>query len=632
MPRIMHLQHLISHFHPQLQSCASQKTWYLERSLLRISTSVCPPYSFVCWCNIGVHTKAVHSAPSPILASLDRLLLMQFFTLAFLAATVWANKVSIDSVNSQVCEGMYSRHDWGGSFSPHIDITVSQYGLSKYDPDSKFQLEGYDLHYVIFEYKDFKHLGKVSNDIRYYVCSDKAIELGLCDNSQRGNFLTDGDVSNTTVATGLADRLGKVPLTYHVERTGYYCVATFTGTGDTLVGNVNFQNAFGNLSASEIPKLPAYGILTVCYAVMLALFGFQFFKKRKQNQILPLQRYLLAMLGFLTFDTLVVWSYYDLVNRASSVTWFIKIYVVFLSSMNAAKMTLSFFLLLCIALGYGVVVVKLPKKVMTKCKLLAAAHFIASMIYLVGSYYSSFNGSVTSASELLTNNSSSSLWSIVFFVPVAITLTAYYVMILTSIKATTANLHKQRQVIKLQLYENLFRIIAFSVILTVGGMALSVFILLSLSATETLEQLWKGSYFLYDFWPSVVFFGIFIGISWLWRPTEASYMLAVSQQVSSFEGDEEQAGNAGYQHHHEFELDDLSLMSHSDEENGHRDSFELLNQNIPTEQPPTYKESETVELGAETGTASNTFFELGDDDLDQDEREDGEGSTSKKTE
>lgn len=551
---------------------------------------------------------------------------MQFFTFAFLAATAWANKVSIDNVNSQVCEGMYSRHDWGGSLSPHIDIAVNQFGLSKYDDSNKVKLDGFDFHYVVFEYKDLKYLGKVASGMRYYICTTKAIGLGLCDESQSGNFLTDGDVSNTTVITGLIDRLGKVPLTYHVEETGYYCVATYTSKDESMLGYVNFQNAFGELSASEIPKLPAYGILTVCYAVILAMFGFQFFKKRKQNQILPLQRYLLAMLGFLTFDTLVVWSYYDLVNRSSSVTWFVKFYVVFLSSMNAAKMTLSFFLLLCIALGYGVVVVKLPKKVMTKCKLLGAAHFIASMVYLVGSYYSSFNGSVTSASDLLSSNSNQSLWTVAFFVPVAVTLTAYYVMILSSIKSTTANLHKQRQVIKLQLYENLFRIIASSVILTVAGLVLSVFILLNLSATETIEQLWKGSYFLYDFWPSVVFFGIFIGVSWLWRPTEASYMLAVSQQLSTVEGDEEQAGNAGYLHDHEFELDDLSLMSHSDDENVQRDSFELQNQSIPVELPPTYKESET----RDTGTASNTLFELGDDDLDHDDHDDGKAS--KKTE
>ena len=89
------------------------------------------------------------------------------------------------------------------------------------------------------------------------------------------------------------------------------------------------------------------------------------------------------MLGFLTFDTLVVWSYYDLVNRIKSPSGaFARFYMVFLSILNAAKITFSFFLLLCIALGYGVVKLKLDKKVMFGCKILAACNFVASFIYL----------------------------------------------------------------------------------------------------------------------------------------------------------------------------------------------------------------------------------------------------------
>lgn len=550
---------------------------------------------------------------------------MQLFSYAFVAAVALANKVVLDDgANSQVCEGMYSRHDWGGSYKPHIDIRLNHFGKDHYDPknDGIKLPEQFKLHYVIFEYKDFDRLGKVDDaGKRHYLCTDKAVDYGLCDESQKGSFLTDGDVSNSTVYTGEMERLGKAPLTYNVEKSGYYCVATFSGTDKKYEGWVNFQNAFGALSASEIPKLPAYGILTVCYAVILALFGFQFFKKRKQNQILPLQKYLLAMLLFLTFDTLVMWTYYDLVNRTFSRNWFVLFYMVFLSLLDAAKITFSFFLLLCIALGYGVVVLKLPKKEMNRCKILAAIHFAASMFYLIGSYHSSFNASATRSRDILEADENGSIWNFIFMIPVAITLTVYYVLILASIRNTTEKLHKQRQVIKLQLYQNLFRLIAASVLLTIGGMVLSVFIFASLSATEFVELRWKGAYFMYDFWPSLVFFGVFIGIAWLWRPTEASYMLAVSQQVSTVEGDEEQGGNAGYQQGHEFELDDLSLMSHSDEENAQRDSFELQNQSLPNDEPPKYKEAET-EAHTDSAGASNTLFELGDDDLDHEDHED----------
>lgn len=521
-----------------------------------------------------------------------------------LAVGAAANKVIFDeNLNSQVCEGMYSKHDWGGDRKPHIAINLKT--LSKLE--SK-------VSYVIFEYKDLVHLGKkTSSGGTKYVCDSVAVAEKLCTESQLGKFIVDLDITNTTVMTAQLLHLGRANITYPIERTGYYCVSTYIADDTHYTGVVNFQNAFGQLSASEIPKLPAYGILTLCYAVALALYGFQFFKKRNQNQILPLQRYLLAMLFFLTFDTLVVWSYYDLVNRSvNPLSLFIGFYMVFLSIMNSAKMTFSFFLLLLIALGFGVVVLKMPKKIMFRCKMLAGAHFVASMIYLVASYHNAM-GSASSSSDISETLMSTALWQILPLIPIAITLTAYYILIMTNIRQTTANLHKQRQVIKLQLYENLFRIIFMSVVLTIGGLVLSSFIVFSLSTTQIIELHWKGSYFIFDFWPSVVFFGVFLGVSWLWRPTETSYMLAVSQQLATDEGTEGEGG-AGYQHGHEFELDDMSLMSHSDEENA-RDSFELDDQSIPSGQPPKYEEVDEPEVG----NTSNTVFELGEDDDEHDE-------------
>lgn len=546
-----------------------------------------------------------------------------------------ANRIVLDSgANSQVCEGMYSKHDWGGNKSPHISIKLDLFNDHKFSVDNMTVYEDIELSYVVFEYKDLEKLGARIDDLgrKKYICDDIALNAGVCDESEYGSFFAKGDISNTTIHIAKLNHLGFANLTYPVAKTGYYCVSTFsTRSHAKYKGFVGFQNAFGQLSASEIPKLPAYGILTLCYAVTLALYGFQFFKKRDQNQILPLQRYLLAMLGFLTFDTLVVWSYYDLVNRTNGTNWFVKFYVVFMSIMSSAKITFSFFLLLLIGLGYGVVSLKLSKKVMFRCKIFAGVHFVASMVYLVGTY--SFGGlnSNSTSSSIEESADSASLWQLFFLIPVTITLTAYYFLILTSIRQTTANLHKQRQVIKLQLYQNLFRIISLSVILTTGGLVLSSFIVLSLSSNEIVEQDWKGSYFIIDFWPSITFFGIFLGVAWLWRPTETSYMLAVSQQLSTGEGEEGDGAFSGYQQGNEFELDDVSLMSHSDDENAQRDSFELNNLSIPQDEPPKYKETDhDLDHDTPVGNASNTLFDLGDEDLEEEDKKHEQGTHSSK--
>ncbi|KAK6454620.1 lung seven transmembrane receptor-domain-containing protein [Scheffersomyces xylosifermentans] len=576
------------------------------------------------------------------------------FSLLWIAApllfdVVGANKAIFDEdVNSQRCAGVYAKSDWGGSIQPQITLQLTQFDNLKYDPkkDKEDHKEDISVSFVIFEYKDLSNIGVDLGDGHVkYICDDYAIEtLGICDEKQKGKFLLNTNVTNTTILTSQFIHLGQADFHYPINKTGYYCVSTYNHD-KKYKGVINFQNAFGQLSASEIPKLPAYGILTLCYAIALALFGFQFFKKRKENQILPLQRYLLAMLGFLTFDTLVVWSYYDLVNRTKNPSnAFVTFYMIFLSILNSAKITFSFFLLLCISLGYGVVLLKLNKSVMFKCKILAACHFVASTIYLVASYYNGSSRSITAASEM-NQNSMGSILGLLPLIPITITLSIYYIMILVSIKKTNANLHKQRQVIKLQLYENLFRIIFMSVVLTFGGLILSSIIYLSMSTTEMIEEHWKAAFFIFEFWPSVIFFLVFMGIAWLWRPTETSYMLAISQQLSTGDGvddDESGANGQGYHQGHEFELDDLSLLSHSDDEqrgpaNTEHDSFELSRENqhnFPksTDGPPGYEELDNKEIiqnpfeeGASSNDNGDTLFELGEDDDEEHQRLNDDG-------
>ena len=55
---------------------------------------------------------------------------------------------------------------------------------------------------------------------------------------------------------------------YSVKKTGYYCVATSSIHGDDYSAIVEFRNAYGELPAAQIAKLPFYGGLTIAYAVI----------------------------------------------------------------------------------------------------------------------------------------------------------------------------------------------------------------------------------------------------------------------------------------------------------------------------------------------------------------------------
>ncbi|KAG7194790.1 uncharacterized protein KQ657_004471 [Scheffersomyces spartinae] len=551
-----------------------------------------------------------------------------------IAGSVLANKEWFDdNYYSEVCSGMYSKLDWGGSYRPHIGMKLTRFDNYKVDTKKKTQDEHDDisLSYVIFEYKDINSLGVVLNEDtqqKKYICDDLAVKLGYCDSNDKGLFIVKKEGTNSsTIHTGIVTQLGQLPYQYNISRTGYYCVATYSLLDKKYRGIINFQNAFGHLSASEIPKLPAYGILTICYAIALSLFGFQFYKKRKQHQILPLQRYLLAMFGILTFETFVIWSYYDLVNRSSNpLNGFIVFYMVFLSLLNATKLTFSFFLLLCISLGYGVVVLKLKKSVMFKCKILAGVQFAASVFYFISSYRSASSNATITASSPDDAYASPTFTDLLPMIPITITCTVYYACILNAIRTVSTTLHQQRQVIKLKLYNNLFYIIFMSVFITMAGLVTSSFLYLSMGTTEMIENHWKGSFFFYNFWPSIVFFISFLSIAWLWRPTETSYMLALSQQVSTTADDEEEGeeqGNGYHQAGTEFELDDLSLMSNDDERGPRRlshDSFELSREGspIPPEAPPKYDEEDSLKKKniVDSPENSNTLFELGEEEDD----------------
>jgi hypothetical protein len=50
--------------------------------------------------------------------------------------------------------------------------------------------------------------------------------------------------------------------------TGYYCVGTTAFSGHDYTAIVEFRNAFGELPAAQIAKLPFYGGLTITYAVI----------------------------------------------------------------------------------------------------------------------------------------------------------------------------------------------------------------------------------------------------------------------------------------------------------------------------------------------------------------------------
>lgn len=163
---------------------------------------------------------------------------------------------------------MYSRQDWGGPVDPFI-LTAFPNKTVEGDADHVVSL-------VIFEWKDQDLVGinKASDENGYtkeYICDKAAVTKGYCSESNLGEFILAPNATEKSGALILTKAIHlneSSPINYPIKKTGYYCVGAFS-TGDDFMAVVEFREAYGELPATQIPKLPFYGGVTLLYAVVV---------------------------------------------------------------------------------------------------------------------------------------------------------------------------------------------------------------------------------------------------------------------------------------------------------------------------------------------------------------------------
>ncbi|KAK9478580.1 lung seven transmembrane receptor-domain-containing protein [Lipomyces japonicus] len=434
------------------------------------------------------------------------------------ACSVSANEAFIaDNADlRQQCSGMYSRKEWGGNIDPYIKIALDR--LDNTTTESAI------VSLVVFEWSDIDRIGIDYVDApsgKQYVCDDNAVNNKLCDSDQLGQFLLSGSDNGTiasvfTKAVNLnTDDLDSV--IYEVKRTGFYCVGSYALSAEGYTGIVTFQNAFGNLPASQIAKLPFYGGIAIAYAVVLAFWMFLYVQYR--GDILAVQNYITACATFLTIEMIVVWGYYDLVN-ANGHTLFSRFYMVFVAILNAFRNAFTFFLLLIVCLGYGVVKPTLGPT-MLKCRILAGLHFVFGVVYVISSF-------------VVTPDSAGPLILLVIL-PLAGTMTAFYVWILSSLTATIKDLTDRKQTVKALMYRRLWRLLFASILIIFGFFFVNSLIFADRNTPNFVPRHWKSRWFILDGWLNIVYFVDFTIIAFLWRPTANNRRFAMSDELSQEE-------------------------------------------------------------------------------------------------
>lgn len=505
---------------------------------------------------------------------------------------------------------MYSKKDWGGPHDVYIDFALTSE-----------QKEGW-VAVVVFEYHNVNELGKPitnnADELRYkYICDDQAVAADMCSEDQLGTFLlrdsSDSSSWYAPIVTQKIDLSDPQGLHYNVEKTGYYCVSTHPSDANIKYkGVVVYQNAFGYLAASKIPQLAFFGGAALAYLLVLALWMFQYFQHR--SDILPVQNYITAIAAFLVIEMIVVWGYYDLANAKGSGPG-VTVYLAFTSVVNSFRNAFTFFLLLIVCLGYGVVRPSLGP-LMWKCRALAGAHFVFGVVYSISSYVVSPD---TAGPVVL-----------LVIMPMSLTMTAFYVWILSSLTGTIRYLEERKQQVKANMYKNLWRILLGSIVVIFGFFFLNSLLFAQESTIDFVTNHWKSRWFLLDGWLNVVYFIDFCLIAFIWRPTANNMRFAMSSQLAQ----DENAAD-------EFEIG--SLRDSLDEEQTAgaqplgRDSEESLPEfnrrdsrdENPFRDPPAQSKAKAADSKSEDAASSaqnassstpagETVFNVADDDDDGD--------------
>lgn len=381
---------------------------------------------------------------------------------------------------------------------------------------------------VVYEYRNTDQLGvnvSSSDGIsqKKFICDDSAISNNLCSSEQQGKFIVNnntGHASYAPIYTTKIDLKQPGSIHYPINKTGYYCVSTYLSKASSeFTAAVVFQNAFGQLPASQIPKLMFYGFAALAYGLVLTAWMFAYYQNR--SDILKVQHYISAICGFLVIEMLIIWGYYDYTNVHGNNTGS-KVYLVILSILNSVRISFTFFLLLIVCMGYGVVRLSLGST-MWKCRALAAMHFMFAVGWTITSY-------------VVPPDNTSPLMLFVI-APLALTMTAFYVWILTSLSTTHKKLMEERQFVKAQMYTNLWRILFVSILVIFIFFFINAIVLSNESNVDYFTSVWQFRWFLVDGWLNVIYFVDFCLIAYIWRPTANNKRFAMSSQLAQDEND-----------------------------------------------------------------------------------------------
>lgn len=174
---------------------------------------------------------------------------------------------------------MYNKADWGGSVDPFIRVKF--FGDKEASDTDAASL-------MIFEWKDVDLVQLENPETKQKtvaLCSDDYIARGACTEAEKGEFVLAANATKKSTSLILTQSIKlkdqPAPIRYPIKKTGYYCLLTEGFTAQKYSAVAEFRNAYGELSATQVPKLPFYGGITLVYTLMAGYWGFLYYMHRQ---------------------------------------------------------------------------------------------------------------------------------------------------------------------------------------------------------------------------------------------------------------------------------------------------------------------------------------------------------------
>lgn len=152
--------------------------------------------------------------------------------------------------------------------------------------------------------------------------------------------------------------------------------------------------------------------------------------------------------------------------------------------------------------------------------------------------------------------------------PLAGTLTAFYVWTLNSLNFTLKDLKERRQHAKEAMYRKLWWAILISILVIFAFFFFNSFTFASVNSPDFVPFHWKTRWFVLDGWLNIVYFADVLLTAYIWRPTANNRRFAMSDEIA-----QDDDGN--------FEIGDIGVPGDSDDEDEEEQIGRKDNQHQP---------------------------------------------------